>query len=134
MRPPLALAVLLAALALAACGAESSSSGEFEGQQQAVADVVDDLAAAGKAADAQKICDDLLTRAFAERLAAGAGDCADQLEKSIEDADEFDLTVSSVAVRGAAATARVDDDGRIGNLQFARQGNSWRATGIALGR
>jgi hypothetical protein len=110
--PPIVLAA--AALAPGGCGTTPSNSADhFKGPQHDVAQAIDDLVTAAQRADARKICDQLLTPALrghldqlARQTRRGA-DCADELKKSIQDANAFDVKVLSVQVAGATATARV---------------------------
>ncbi len=110
--PPIVLAA--AALAPGGCGQTASNSADkFKGRQKEVAQAVDDLRQAASKRDARKICDTLLTPDLKSRLTAlarqtGRGtDCADQLKKSLQDADSLDLTVQSVQITGNRAVARV---------------------------
>jgi len=130
----LALAALLSALALGAvgCGAAPSSSGSFEGARGDVAQVVTDLASAGRRKDAEKICADLLSRSLQQRARAGASTCADELKKAADDADDFDLTVRSVAITGDRATAQVrqGEKGSVTRFAFVRENGGWRISAL----
>jgi hypothetical protein len=128
MRP--AAVVLLLALGLAACGQPSSAT-RFEGDEGAVAQVVEDLQADGERGNADDICNDLLAKAMQERIAAGDRSCAEEMKVTIEDADAFELEVQDVTVQGATATAKVkgtdeDDAGINRTFEFAKEGNRWR--------
>jgi hypothetical protein len=102
---------LAGACALASCGPTSNndSSGAFKGEQRLVANTVEDLQTAAQRRDATQICDDLLAAAVVRQVrAAGAGkSCGQRLKKSLDDADDFELTVRRVSITGRAATAVV---------------------------
>ena len=61
---PLVLAVLAAG-----CGASTSSSAEFQGEEKAVADQVEKIQSAGEARDAKALCDDVLATQLREAIA-----------------------------------------------------------------
>ncbi len=118
---------LLAALAvvLAACG-ETGAAGGFEGEEAAVAEVVDGLAEASRDRDEGRICAGVLTSELASRL----GDCEQQIGAVIDAADTLDVSVEDVTLQGRdRARARVragrdEDDERI--ITLARSGGQWR--------
>jgi hypothetical protein len=134
--PRLAFPALLAAaaaLALGGCGAaRSSSSAKFEGDQGAVAKVVDDLANAGRRKDAAKICSSILSRSLVTQLRSAGGDCQAEIKKAIDDADDFDLEVQTVRVNGNQAQARVRQGkkGPLATFSFVREDGGWRATSL----
>jgi hypothetical protein len=129
--------VAFAALAvlLAGCGAaQETSSGRYSGEEKQVARIVDDLQAAGQAADGDKICTRILAKPLADRLAAGGRSCAQEVEDAIADADEFTFEVLDVTVAGQSATARVKEgSGRGRTLGLVRDGKDWRVQELATG-
>jgi hypothetical protein len=98
---PLAICCLLAASA-AGCGTKTSA-GNFRGEQAAVAKVVDDLSNASSRHDTSTICDSLLAADVAKRL----GNCKTVIGHQLDNVDNFDVTVQSVAINGSRAQARV---------------------------
>ena len=69
-RAPLA-ALLLAAVAVAGCGASTTSedtSDRFQGQQRLVANTVENLQGAAEDSDQNKICRDIVSRSLNQRL------------------------------------------------------------------
>ena len=132
-RALLTLPLLLAALA-AGCGASASSAGDFEGEEKAVAEVVERLQTAGEGGDAERICNDVLAEALREKIAEPGSTCEQEVDKAITDADDFHLDVEEVTVSGTEATARVrgriDDADRVRELQFVREGADWRASAL----
>jgi hypothetical protein len=128
-----AVPLVLAALA-AGCGASASSAGDFEGEERRVADVVEKLQSAGETGDAAEICDEVLASDLREEMRAAGANCEQELDKAIQDADDFELEVEDVTVSGDTATAKVRgrDGGeeRVRNFEFVREGSGWRATSL----
>ena len=116
---------VLATLAVAGCGAQSSG-GSFEGEEEQVAQVFDDLAEAGQKGDERRVCRQLL----AEELVRELGDCNATVDDALKASDSFDLTVEDVAIRGTSATAKVqpgrggDDETR--TVTLAKEGDAWK--------
>jgi hypothetical protein len=129
------LAALLATLALAGCGAqaEQSSTEEFQGEDRAVAQKIEDLEEAGKGRKPEDICSNILAASLVQQLEAADVRCADEMEKAIDDADDFDLDVQDVTVSGSTATARVKrgDDGPTVTMEFTKENGQWRATSLS---
>jgi hypothetical protein len=123
-----ALCVPLGAAGCSATGATSSS--KFSGPQGDVAKVVSDLSTAGQRKDAQKICTQILSQALVRQLDAVGTSCQQEMKKAIDDADDFDLTVQRVTIRGNQATALVKrgKKGPTATFRFVREGGGWRAT------
>ena len=126
----------LLALAFAGCGttAPKSSVDNFKDpEQRAVAQKVEDLEEAGKRNKPDDICSDILAQALVSQLNAAGTDCATEMKKAIEDANDFDLEVRKVTINGATATAEVRQgtDGPTETMQFAREKGQWRATALS---
>ena len=128
-------AALLAALALAGCGAEAepSSVEKFQGEERAVAQKVEDLQEAGEGRNPEDICSDILASSLVQQLEAANVKCADEMEKAIDDADDYDLQVQDVTVSGSTATAEVrrGDDGPTETMEFTKENGQWRATSLS---
>jgi hypothetical protein len=136
MRRALPLTVL--AIAFAGCGttAPKSSVDNFKDpEQRAVAQKVEDLADAGKRNKPDDICSDILSQQLVSQLNAAGTDCATEMKKAIEDANDFELDVRKVTINGDAATAEVRQgtDGPTETMQFAREKDQWRATALSGG-
>ena len=87
-----ALALLL--VAVTGCGAQArrSSVDKFtDKDQKAVAQQVEDLASAGKRNKPDDICSNILAQELVSQLNAAGTDCATEMSKAIEDANEFNL-------------------------------------------
>jgi hypothetical protein len=131
-----ALAAVALALAFAACGAEQEQSeSQFKGAQADVAEVVDRLAQAGRARDAQTICNDILAKQLVAELKSAGGDCVTEMERAIADASDYDLQVRSVKVTGnnASAQVRQGDDGQVATFSFVKEDGAWKATALGSG-
>jgi hypothetical protein len=136
------LALLLAALVLTT-GCTASTTDEepdLSGEQEAVANVIDDLEeAATEDGGSRRVCQALL----APQLVQSLGDqrCEEAVSQAFDDADTSALTVRAVEVTGSRATARVvsgstgDEDEETEKretrtFQFVRQQNAWRITSL----
>jgi hypothetical protein len=132
-RALLAVPLVLAAL-VAGCGASSSSAGDFEGEERRVADVVEQLQSAGETGDAAEICSDVLAAELREEMQAAGANCEQELDKAIQDADDFELEVEDVTITGDTATAKVrgqeGDEERVRDFEFVREDGGWRATSL----
>jgi hypothetical protein len=137
MRPRLALLAAAAVLALAGCGSsESSSANAFEGEEKAVAQVVEDLQRAGQTGDAERVCGELVSAALAEQLAEGGESCADELDKAFGDSEDFELEVTDVTVTGDTAVAKVRQGGEgktTATFELVRERGRWRIDSLERG-
>ncbi len=121
---------------LAGCGQTTASSTEaFEGEERAVAQVVEDLQAAGERRAADDICGEILDRELVDRLREAGSTCVAEMERAIEDADDFELQVRDVTVTGQTARATVErrEGGEQGTAVFEFQlvQGVWRASSLA---
>lgn len=138
---PLRIVALLATLplVLSACGQTTKDSAEdFQGEQKAVAQTVEDLQSAASKKDGQdRICTQLLAPALVTQIKTAAtrtdpkATCQTALKDSLRDADTFDLTVEKVVVDGDKATATVTSDAgggqdRTDTLELVKVGNGWK--------
>ncbi len=132
-RALLAVPLVLAALA-SGCAGSASSAGKFQGEEKKVADVVEKLQTAGETGDAGVICDEVLAKDLRDEIQEAGSSCEQEIEKAIDDADDFDLDVEDVTIDGDQATAKVKgrDMGkeRVRDFEFVREGADWRATSL----
>lgn len=132
----LAVPIVIAALVLAGCGAQAdqtSSVDKFQGEERAVAQKIEDLQEAGESRKPEDICSQILSRTLVSQLEAAGADCASEMEKAIDDADDYDLDVQKVTVTGSNATASVrrGDDGPTETMEFTKENGEWRATALS---
>jgi hypothetical protein len=132
---PVRIVALLAALplVLSACGQTSKDSAkDFQGEQQVVAQTVEDLQSASSKGDQDRICTELLAPALVNQIkTASKGTCEDAVNDALGDADTFDLQVKKVAIDGDKATATVTSDAggskdRTDTLQLVKVNNIWK--------
>ena len=139
MRRPLLPLAVLAAAVLAGCGQTSSESSaeKFSGQQKAVAQVVEDLQDAGEGQDGERICNEILSPALVDQVKASGSDCAAEMKRSLEDADEYELDVQKVTVQGSGAEAEVKgtagERSRTATMRFAKERSGWRVVDLGAG-
>jgi hypothetical protein len=132
------LAVATVSLALASlaigCGAEQTddSTERFQGAEREVAAQVEELQSAGEGNQPEDICSNILSRQLVDELEAAGAECVQEMERAIEDSDEFDFVVRDVTVSGtqAEAVVRQGEDGPQTTMQFVREGGQWRATSL----
>lgn len=126
---------ILPLLLLAGCGASTqpSSAEKFKGDERAVAQKVEDLQQAGERREPERICNDILARSLVAQLEAAGADCRSEMEKAIEDADDYALDVEDVSISGSTATVKVKrgEDGPTETMEFTEEGGQWRATSLS---
>jgi hypothetical protein len=128
------ITVAAAGVALAGCSATPpSSSKNFQGDEKAVAQVVDDMQKAGRTGKPDKLCNDIFTAELADKFKAGTETCVDEVEKAMRDVNDYDIKVTDVTVSGTTATAKVEQgkEKRGGTIGFEKIGNAWRVSSIS---
>jgi hypothetical protein len=130
-----ALLCLAAATALAGCGTTSSAT-DFEGEEAEVAKVVEEFQSAGERKNPGKVCDDLLSRTLVQQITAAGSTCETEMDKTIDDVDDFALEVTDVTVTGNTARATVrgrarEEAQQTAIFEFAKEAGQWRATSLA---
>lgn len=127
--------LLLPLILLAGCGAtESSNVGDFEGDEQAVAQAVEDIQSAGEGRKADELCTEHFSRTLAQSLRAPGVNCEQEIAATLVDATDYELEVRDVTVRGNAAEARVatrtNGTGRLVVMAFVLEGGRWKASSL----
>ena len=129
----------------AGCGPRSTadSSSKFKGEQRLVANAIEDLQDAGQRREASTICSELLAADLVRKIrrAAGGGrkTCAQHLKTSLDDADDFELTVKGVTISGKTARAVVvsgssgSKDRRTETMRLVKEGRPGRWRVASLG-
>ena len=127
------LALLVALpLVLSACGQAAKDSAEdFQGDQKAVAQTVEDLQSASRKNDSTKICAALLAPTLVAQVKkASGGDCEQGIKDALRDADSFELQVQKVTISGDKASAVVKSEGgdkdRVDTLELVKDRGAWK--------
>jgi hypothetical protein len=139
LRTVLPLAAI-AAVAVAGCTTQTTSddsSGKFRGEQRLVANTVEDFESAASKGDQDQICRELLAKPLVATYARRGGTCEKVVDGVLRDSDSFGLTVQSVRIAAAQATARVKADrGKkdvIRSLTLVKEGPGWRISAFGSG-
>ena len=76
----------------------------------------------------------MLAQRCATQIAKAGSTCEEELDKAIQDADDFSLDVEDVTINGNTATAKVkgkiDGKDEVRDFQFEKDRDSWRATSL----
>jgi len=126
------LGALVLAGALAACG-ETASTSNFKGESHNVAQTVSDFQSDVTGSNQKKLCEKDLAGELTARL-RGAGGCQAVLKDQLHEIDALNMTIESIALSGATATARVKSTysgkGRITTLTLVKEGPRWKISGV----
>jgi hypothetical protein len=132
--------VAIVAVAVTGCAAQTTSkdsSGKFRGEQRLVANTVEDFESAASKGDQDQICRELLAKPLIAEYARRGGTCEKVVDGVLRDSDSFGLTVESVRIADAQATARVKADrGKkdvLRNLTLVKEGTGWRISAFGAG-
>ena len=127
------LALLVALpLVLSACGqAAKDSASDFQGDQKAVAQTVEDLQSASRKHDSARICTTLLAPALVAQVKkASGGDCEKGIKDALSDADSFELQVEKVTISKDVAIVVVKSEGgdkdRVDTWELLKEGGKWK--------
>ena len=133
-RAPALLCAPLLGLGLSACAATVSTSG-LKGEAKAAGETVKDLQSNATAGEAKKICQDDLAAAVVKRLAGASGGCQEAVKKQLTEIDSVELTVESMQVTGATATARVKSvysgKKKISTMSLVKEGDKWKISSFS---
>jgi hypothetical protein len=138
MRAPLRLLPIALVAALAGCGPQPTSANGFKGTEKDVAQVIEDLQSDAQSRKQSAICNDVLSRALADKLKSAGSDCAGEMEKVTGDADDFELKVTGVTVTGDTAKATVTarrgtNKNASTTYSLVREGGAWRLSDLGAG-
>ena len=118
-------------LIAAGCGEAGSSAEDFDGQQRAVAEVIEDLQEASVDDEPRVICEDLLARSLLRTVGNG---CARAVDQALKDADTYELDVKDVRITGTTARARVEagrEGDQVETIDLVREGRAWKISRLA---
>jgi hypothetical protein len=123
-------ALLLATLALAACGATEVSTSGYKGEARAVAARVSAFQGDATASDQKKVCENDLAASVRASLRSAGGDCESALKSQLSQIDTLELKIRSIEVKGRAAKAHVQSTWsgktRESTLALVKEGGAWR--------
>lgn len=124
------------ALALAGCGGggddgKGDNAANLTGVQAEVASVVDELQAASRDRDGEKMCGELFTKEYAAEIGRQTdASCADRASEDLSNA-EAKLKVQELRVKETSAVATVlEQTGDRTLIGFVKQGGEWRVNAI----
>ena len=127
-----ALAALLAT-GVAACGS-TVSTGSFKGESKAVAQRISEFQSDVTAGEEKKLCNRDLASAVRTRLRAAGGTCVQSLKDQLGAIDDYELTVSKIAIHGTGATATVKSTWsgkqRTSTLSLVKEGGTWKIAAV----
>ncbi|HTR89543.1 MAG TPA: nuclear transport factor 2 family protein [Solirubrobacteraceae bacterium] len=122
------------AVSVGACGAASTSTSSFKGEQHAVAQAIADLQSHGGSLEAKKVCSEDLAAGVVAALNRSSEGCAKAIEKQLKQIDNFEVTVRSVKVSGAGASARVksvhEGKQQTSTLDLVKENGRWKVSGV----
>jgi hypothetical protein len=127
----LCVAAVALGLGLTACG-ETASTGTFKGASHNVAQTVANFQSDATAGDQKKLCENDLSSALTARLKSSGG-CQTVLKNQLHEVDALNMTIESIAVNGAGATAHVKSTysgkSRITTIALVKEGSHWKISG-----
>ena len=131
MRTLLRLLPIVLVAALAGCAQPQTSTNDFKGAEKDVAQTIEDLQSNAQSRKPAAICSDVLSRALADKLKSSGSDCTAEMEKVTNDADDYQMKVTDVAITGNTATATVesrrgDDKTAKTTYTLVREDGGWR--------
>jgi hypothetical protein len=111
-----------------ACG-ETTSTSKFTGESHNVAQALSDFQSHATARDQKKLCESDLAATVTTSLKS-AGGCQAVLKKQLVQLDALNLTIESVSVNGATATAKVKSTysgkSRVTTVALVKEGSRWK--------
>jgi hypothetical protein len=121
----------LLALGVTACGSATVSTSSFKGEAKEVAQAVANLQSNATAGEEQKICTADLAAPIVTRL-GGIKGCETAIKNQLTEVDSFEVTVESIQVTGAKATANVKSikSGKtwLSTLTLAKESGKWKTS------
>ncbi len=129
------LATLALAATLAGCGATTTASKSFKGEEHAVATRISDFQKHATEASQSKLCTHDLAHTIVTSLArSGAKTCAEIIKEQLKNVEDLTLTVQAVSVHGDHATATVKSTftGKLqpSTLKLVKEDGTWKISGV----
>jgi hypothetical protein len=114
-----------------ACG-ETTSTSKFTGESHDVAQTLSDFQSHAAAREQKKLCEGDLAASVTSSLKSTGG-CQAVLKKQLVQLDALNITIESVSVKGATATAKVKSTysgkSRITTVTLVKEGSRWKISG-----
>lgn len=135
MRSLAALCVLVVALSGCASAGSKDSAKNFNGQERAVAKVIEALQTAAAKDDPGKVCTQLLSTSLLDALKKTGTNCKTGVKEGFDDADSQELEVDDVTINGQTATAKVTSgstgsDKKTDVLTLDLEGTAWKISSL----
>lgn len=119
-------------MGLTACG-ETTSTSKFTGESHNVAQTLSDFQSHATAREQKKLCESDLAATVTSSLKS-AGGCQAVLKKQLVQLDALNLTIESVSVKGATASAEVKSTysgkNSIRTVTLVKEGSRWKISSI----
>lgn len=98
-------------------------------------DTIDDLQAASRRGDGDRICGEIFTKRLAERVASAADtSCAREARRNLFSPDTSIAIGRDIRVEGDRATVDVtEQDGKVSELSLVKQAGDWRIDSLKPG-
>jgi hypothetical protein len=129
-------AILLSVLppvALAACG-EVVATSNFQGERKAVAQAISNFQNDISTANKGNICHKDLASKLTTRLNSASGGCQEAIKNQLGQVDTFSLSIQSIALTAASATAQVKSTysgkTKVSTLTLVKEGGKWKISGV----
>lgn len=123
----------LLALTLTACGSATVSTSGFSGEDRNVAQAISHLQSDATAGEEAKICAKDLAGSVVARL-GGVKGCEAAIKNQLTEVDSFELSVASIRLDGATASARVRSvhggKSRLGTLTLVKESGKWKTSSL----
>jgi outer membrane murein-binding lipoprotein Lpp len=126
------LAAPLCALVLAGCASTTSTSG-FKGEKHEVAQAIANLQSNATSGDESKICASDLASSIVTRLGGSKG-CEAAIKRQLTEVDSLELTVESISMTGASASASVksvhEGKKKDSTVALVKEGKAWKISAL----
>jgi hypothetical protein len=124
-----------AALALGASAcATAVSTSSFKGESKDVAQTIKNLQSDVTAGEQKKVCQNDLAHAVVAKLDSSHGGCQQAIKDQLAEIGDFEVTIHSISVAGATATARVTSKysgkSHSSTLSLLKEGGKWKVSAL----
>jgi hypothetical protein len=129
------LSVPLCGIAVAACGT-TLSTGNYRGEQRAVAQAIANLQADVTAGEQKKVCANDVSATVVKRLGGTKG-CESTIKAQLGEIDNLETKIQSLEVGAGGKTATVQvktgyaGKPRLGTMSLVKEGSEWKISGVS---